>query len=99
MHVAAIQFPHPEVTIRSDTDSNSAAAERNKVFAEAATQGYLIGAAHVSYPGLGYLRAGSQGYRGVPLNYSPLTNPAVPQAARPAKARTTVATANHSATW
>lgn len=78
MHVAAIQFPHPEVTIRSDTDSTKAAAGRHKVFADAATQGYLIGASHISYPGLGHVHAGIQGYRWVPLNYSPLINPAAP---------------------
>jgi glyoxylase-like metal-dependent hydrolase (beta-lactamase superfamily II) len=74
MHVAAIQFPHPEVTIRSDTDSPAAATERKQVFMDAARQGYLIGGAHISYPGLGYLRAEGNGFRWAPINYSPVRN-------------------------
>jgi glyoxylase-like metal-dependent hydrolase (beta-lactamase superfamily II) len=57
MHVAAAQFPNPAVTIRFDSDSASAARERMKFFAEAAAKGYLVGGAHLSFPGLGHLRA------------------------------------------
>jgi glyoxylase-like metal-dependent hydrolase (beta-lactamase superfamily II) len=74
MHVAAIQFPHPEVTISSDTDSPAAAVERRQVFADAARQDYLIGAAHNSWPGLGHLHADGKGFRWAPINYSPVRN-------------------------
>jgi len=74
MHVAAIQFPHPEVTIQSDTDSPAAAAQRKQVFLEAAREGYLIGGAHISFPGLGRLRAEGQGFRWIPINYSAVRN-------------------------
>jgi glyoxylase-like metal-dependent hydrolase (beta-lactamase superfamily II) len=70
LHVAAVQFPEPGVTIQVDTDSKKAAAERKKAFAEAAKQGYFVGVAHVSFPGLGRLRAEGKGYRWVPVNYS-----------------------------
>lgn len=72
MHVAAVQFDHPEVTIQFDTDSKAAAADRKKVFADAAKQGYMIGGAHISFPGLGRLRADGKGYRWVPINYVPV---------------------------
>ena len=36
MHVASIQFPDPRVTISFDTDSDMAAAQRKRVFADAA---------------------------------------------------------------
>jgi len=41
-------------------------------YAEAAKQGYLVGSAHLSFPGLGHLRAEGKGYAWVPLNYSGL---------------------------
>ena len=72
MHVAAVQFPEPAVTIAFDTDSKRAAAQRKKAYAEAAKQGYLVGSAHLSFPGLGHLRTEGKGYEWVPLNYSGL---------------------------
>lgn len=70
MHVAAVQFPDPSVTIQFDTDSKKAAAERKKLYAEAAKQGYFVGVAHIPFPGLGQLRADGRGYRWVPVNYT-----------------------------
>ena len=70
MHVAAVQFPEPSVTISFDTDSNAARAQREKLFAEAAAQGYWVGIAHVPFPGLGHLRTEGKGYAWVPANYS-----------------------------
>jgi glyoxylase-like metal-dependent hydrolase (beta-lactamase superfamily II) len=72
MHVAAVQFPHPAVTIRFDTDSPRAAAQRKKVFADAAEQGFWVGGAHLSFPGIGHLRAADSGYDFVPANYGAL---------------------------
>ena len=74
MHVAAVQFENPGVTIRFDTDSKRAAAQRRQAYAEAAKKGWLVGVSHVSFPGLGHLRpaAGGKGYTWVPVNYSSL---------------------------
>jgi len=74
MHVAAVQFENPGVTIEFDSDSKAAAAQRKKAYADAAKNGYLVGVSHVSFPGLGHLRAGpgGKGYTWVPLNYSGL---------------------------
>jgi glyoxylase-like metal-dependent hydrolase (beta-lactamase superfamily II) len=72
MHVAAIQFDDPSVTIRFDTDSKAAAEQRRKEFAQAAKQGYRVAVAHVSFPGIGRLRAEGKGYRWIPVNYEPL---------------------------
>jgi glyoxylase-like metal-dependent hydrolase (beta-lactamase superfamily II) len=71
MHVAAVQFADPAVTIQFDSDSAAAAAARKKAFADAAAQGYFVAIAHVSFPGIGELRADGAGYRWVPVNYSP----------------------------
>ncbi|QRK13465.1 MBL fold metallo-hydrolase [Archangium violaceum] len=70
MHVAAVQFPEPSVTIQYDVDSKAAAAQRAKAYADAAKQGYWVGVAHVSFPGLGHVRANGKGYTWVPANYS-----------------------------
>lgn len=72
MHVAAIQFAQPSVTIQFDTDSKAAAVQRKLAYAEAAKRGYLVGSAHLSFPGLGHVRAEAKGYTWVPLNYSGL---------------------------
>jgi len=70
MHVAAVQFADPSVTIRFDTDSKTAAAQRKKEFADAAKRGQWVGAAHLPFPGIGHIRSEGQGYVWVPANYS-----------------------------
>ena len=70
MHVASVQFENPGVTIKFDTDSKAAAVQRKKAYADAAKQGYLVGSAHLSFPGIGYLRAEGKGYAWIPVNYS-----------------------------
>jgi glyoxylase-like metal-dependent hydrolase (beta-lactamase superfamily II) len=70
MHVAAVQFATPAVTIAFDTDQKAALAQRRKAFAEAAKQGYLVGASHLSFPGIGNLQADGAGYRFQPTNYT-----------------------------
>jgi len=72
MHVAAVQFPNPAVTIQFDTDSKSAAKERAKAFADAAKHGYWVGAAHLPFPGVGHLRSEGSGYAWLPANYTAL---------------------------
>ncbi len=73
MHVAAVQFDDPAVTIKFDTDNKAAAKERAKAYADAAKRGYLVGSAHLSFPGLGYLRKNAgKGYTFIPVNYSSL---------------------------
>lgn len=70
MHVAAVQFPDPSVVIKFDVDSKAALPQRRKAFADAARQGYYVAIAHVSFPGIGRLRAEGKGYAWVPVNYS-----------------------------
>jgi glyoxylase-like metal-dependent hydrolase (beta-lactamase superfamily II) len=70
MHIAAVQFPDPAVTIQFDVDSKAAAAQRKKAYADAAKQGYWVAAAHLSFPGIGHLGAEGKGYVFFPANYS-----------------------------
>jgi glyoxylase-like metal-dependent hydrolase (beta-lactamase superfamily II) len=70
MHVAAVQFKQPGVTIQFDADPKAAAPEREKAYAAAAQGGYYVAVAHVSFPGIGRLRADGKGYDWLPVNYS-----------------------------
>jgi glyoxylase-like metal-dependent hydrolase (beta-lactamase superfamily II) len=71
VHVAAVQFDSPAVTIGYDVDAADAEREHWRQFADAADKGYLIGGAHISFPGLGRVRRDGEGtYVYVPLNYS-----------------------------
>ncbi len=72
MHVAAVQFENPGVTIKFDSDNKAAAQQRAKAYADAAKGGYLVGASHLAFPGIGRLRAAGKSYSFVPLNYSGL---------------------------
>jgi glyoxylase-like metal-dependent hydrolase (beta-lactamase superfamily II) len=71
VHVAAVQFEDPSVTIRYDLDVSEAEHVHELAFADAAKNGYLVGGAHISFPGLGHVRRdGEKTYTYVPLNYS-----------------------------
>jgi glyoxylase-like metal-dependent hydrolase (beta-lactamase superfamily II) len=70
IHVAAVQMENPQVTIGFDSDEKAAYAARKKVFDDAAKNGYLIGGAHLQFPGLGHLQTQGKGYRWVPVNYT-----------------------------
>jgi glyoxylase-like metal-dependent hydrolase (beta-lactamase superfamily II) len=72
IHVGAVQFDHPEVTIGFDSDAKAAAAARAKVFQAVAKDGALVGVSHLSFPGLGHLRSNGKGYQWVPVAYTQL---------------------------
>lgn len=76
MHVAAVQFVDPSVTITFDSDPAAAAQERKRVFAEVASRGDWVAGAHLPFPGIGHLRtpggappAPSASYTFVPVLY------------------------------
>ena len=78
VHVAALQFEDPSVTIRYDVNSSEAERVHESVFANAAAKGYMVGGAHISFPGLGHVRRDSEkAYAFVPLNYSLGSRPGV----------------------
>jgi len=70
VHVAAVQFEKPSVTIQFDTDPKMAEANRKAAFASAAKEGYLIGAPHLPFPGVGHIRADKKAFVFVPANYT-----------------------------
>jgi glyoxylase-like metal-dependent hydrolase (beta-lactamase superfamily II) len=70
MHVAAVQFPEPQVTIAFDTDSATAAVQRAKAYADAAQGRYLVAGAHLPFPGIGHIRTDGKGFAWVPVDYN-----------------------------
>jgi glyoxylase-like metal-dependent hydrolase (beta-lactamase superfamily II) len=72
VHVAAVQFRDPSVTIQFDVDSQSAAMQRQHAYADAAKAEYFVGTAHLAFPGIGHIRAEGKGYAWVPVSYSAL---------------------------
>ncbi|EJJ28827.1 MBL fold metallo-hydrolase [Rhizobium sp. CF142] len=70
VHVGAVQFPDPAVTVAYDSDAEMAESERLAIFADAAQKGYWIGAAHISFPGLGHVKAKDGHFFWIPANYN-----------------------------
>ncbi|MDG4852544.1 MULTISPECIES: MBL fold metallo-hydrolase [unclassified Mesorhizobium] len=69
VHVAAVQFKDPSVTIQYDADASEAERVHERAFADAADSGYIVGGAHISFPGLGRVRRDAANvYSYVPLN-------------------------------
>lgn len=53
MHNAAMQFAHPEISIKFDTDAELAKATRATLMQEAADKKWMVAGAHLPYPGIG----------------------------------------------
>jgi glyoxylase-like metal-dependent hydrolase (beta-lactamase superfamily II) len=70
VHVAAIQFPDPSVTVKYDSDEDRAEMDRKRIFSDAAKAGYWIGAAHISFPGLGHVGVRNGAFVWIPGDYT-----------------------------
>ncbi len=70
VHLADVQFADPAISIDYDDDRRAAVAWRETILAEAAARGYLVGGAHISFPGLGHVRADAKGYSWIVLPYN-----------------------------
>ncbi|UKT65025.1 MBL fold metallo-hydrolase [Pedobacter mucosus] len=70
LHSGAVQFARPEVTIVYDVDPGRAASSRKKAFREAAANGYWIAGDHLSFPGIGHVKAYGNAYQWYPINYT-----------------------------
>jgi len=69
VHVASIQLRNPKASVEYDTDAAEAQRSRRYAFELAAKKHYLVGAAHIAFPGLGHIRANGTTYDWVPVNY------------------------------
>jgi glyoxylase-like metal-dependent hydrolase (beta-lactamase superfamily II) len=69
VHAAEVQFADPSVTIEYDVDPAQAVDTRERVLRDAAERGYLVGGAHLSFPGIGHVRSDNGRYAWVPAPY------------------------------
>jgi glyoxylase-like metal-dependent hydrolase (beta-lactamase superfamily II) len=69
IHVGAVQFPQPRITITYDVDRKEAAEVRAGAFTDFARSRTLIAVPHISFPGVGHIRAVKGGYEWVPIAY------------------------------
>ena len=78
VHVAPIQFNDPSITVEYDSDEKVAQATRLKIFDLAASETDWIGAAHISFPGLGHVVKRGSTFVWIPAEYTtrlaPLTH-------------------------
>lgn len=72
IHVGAVQFDAPNVTIAFDSNGKQAYAARTDMFAKVAREDNLVAAAHLQFPGLGYIQADGKRWKWTPANYTPL---------------------------
>ncbi|WP_202032875.1 MBL fold metallo-hydrolase [Rhizobium lusitanum] len=70
IHAGPVQFADPAITFAFDSDPAKAANARRNVLGQAAADGDMIGAAHLPFPGLGYVRRELDAYRWLSINYS-----------------------------
>jgi glyoxylase-like metal-dependent hydrolase (beta-lactamase superfamily II) len=70
IHVAAVQFDDPSVTIQFDSDSKMAAGARKRAYDDAVKGQYWVAASHIAFPGIGHVRKNGKAYGWVPVNYT-----------------------------
>ncbi len=70
VHVPAVQFAHPDVSIAFDIDPELAARTRAKIFAEIAADRVRLAGMHLVFPALGHMAPEGTGYRFVPEYYN-----------------------------
>lgn len=70
IHSAETQFLDPRITIQFDMNAQDAIDSRKRLFAEAAEQGYIVGSAHITFPGLGHVGSDGQVYSWVQRPYA-----------------------------
>ncbi len=70
IHLAEAQFSDPTITIEYDVERDAAITSRMKLLVDADKKGYLVGGAHISFPGLGHVRADTKGFSWITLPYS-----------------------------
>jgi glyoxylase-like metal-dependent hydrolase (beta-lactamase superfamily II) len=68
--MGALQFAHPLIGSSFDADPRAAAEQRLRIFRMAADGNDWIAGGHLSFPGIGHVRDGQEGYLWAPINYS-----------------------------
>jgi glyoxylase-like metal-dependent hydrolase (beta-lactamase superfamily II) len=69
VHLPAIQFSHPEASMRYDVDGGQAASSRTDAFREATNERHLVAGMHMDFPGVGHVATKGDAYRWIPEPY------------------------------
>ncbi|MFZ6778803.1 MBL fold metallo-hydrolase [Undibacterium sp. Ji83W] len=69
IHAGAAQFKDPTITIAYDFDASAAVKSRQYLLQLAASKGYLVGSAHISFPGLGHIGSTATGFEWLTAPY------------------------------
>lgn len=69
IHVEAVQFSEPKVTITYDVDQPAASKQRAERFNAFVAHHDLVAAAHLPFPAVGYIDRQANAYTFVPANY------------------------------
>jgi len=62
IHIPAVQFEHPDISIAFDTDPDMAKTTRAKILAEVAADRLRIAGMHLVFPGIGHVTKNGSGY-------------------------------------
>jgi len=68
--MGALQFAVPSLGSAFDADPKLAAQQRLRVFKMAVRDNYWVAGGHLTFPGIGHIRAGEGRYFWIPANYS-----------------------------
>jgi glyoxylase-like metal-dependent hydrolase (beta-lactamase superfamily II) len=63
LHSASLQFPHPEISSRYDSDPKQAAEIRKKLLTRTANENWIFVSAHIPFPGFIRLEATGEGFK------------------------------------
>lgn len=78
VHVAALQFLHPEATYAYDTDPAQAVESRKRLLRLAAEKGWRVAGAHLPFPGFGHVVRNGDRYDWLPESASDGASPSSP---------------------
>jgi glyoxylase-like metal-dependent hydrolase (beta-lactamase superfamily II) len=68
--MGALQFADPSLGSSADADPKAAAQQRLRVFKLAADNDYWVAGGHLSFPGIGHIRAAQDRFFWIPANYT-----------------------------
>ena len=68
--MGALQFAHPSLGSSFDVDPKAAAEQRLRIFRMAADSNSWIAGGHLSFPGIGHVRAGRDRFFWIPVQYT-----------------------------
>jgi glyoxylase-like metal-dependent hydrolase (beta-lactamase superfamily II) len=66
LHVALVQFPHPEISVTSDVDQQAAGEIRRQILGYAAQNQIPVAGMHMVYPAIGRVEVEGGGFKFIP---------------------------------